>query len=1124
MKPRIGCVVRTPVTLRTGLITGLLLFLISAHAAPARAEPFSSGSTGADGAFEPTASTEVDLSLAGTGPGTGVYDVAAGAVVFNYTTIKIPAGVGITFKNHPHNPPVVWLASGDAIISGSVRLDGGAGHAGDVPADYRQAGPGGFPGGLGGGLWAHVATAGLGPGGGLPGAIAGRGGYRLAGGGGLGGSIYGNSLIQPLIGGSGGGGSSYYDAVTAGGGGGGGGGAILIASSGVITLWSTASITAYGGPSARVNSVRVSGAGSGGAIRLVANDIIGNPGLYAVGGAPDYLHSGRIRLETNDRPGLANFRGNCTPAPSVGRPGPLFPTQAFPTLRAKMVADQAVPADPAGNVLAEPDITIDSSEPVTVTLEATNIPPGTIVRIRVAGEQADVVLVDSTPLEGTPQFSTSTAQVTFPSGLSHVTLNAAYELGGQAGGRPRETTEQPKDGIASIAQPSQAPIRGVFTVNGQPVRRVEVTSNGDPSSTRVVYHPENDRPATANASPSAAPRGKSPQRAASTVIKAAVSGAAELLANAHRMLAEFAAVSARTVRSGRVPASPVSAATVRPGSADEPTSISRSETTGASIRLASFTGGARVDSARSGFAAASVGPNPEPRTVDQGAVPTLRASPRALGSSNTDPVYAYDRVGNRLTMTDPTGVSRYTYDAADRLTSITNPSGHVIAVEYDRVGRRTRMVYPNGVVTAYTYDKAGRVTRINAVGPAGVVTDFQYTYDPAGNRLSMTTPAGEHRYSYDGLYQLIAATHPEPENPPEFFEYDPAGNRLRSHLSAVHVHDAANRLLEDQQHIYTYDANGNQTSRTKKDAAGQPTGERFAFIYNADNQMIGARRFAAAADESPAMTAEYIYDGLGRRLAKIVDGIVTEYVYDNEDILLELQGPVGQPRRIVARYTHGPGIDEPLIMERDTNADGTLDASYFYHADALGTIHAMTDVSGTAVQIYAYDSFGQILAQTGIIPNSYRYTARECDAETGLYYYRARYYDAALGRFTGEDPIRLNGGSLNFHTYVGNSPINANDPHGLISPLYVCFWALVIIADPNGNPFPPYKGIRIAVRLICRYQPAPPSPECAAPAPSPVAPAPAPAPPYSPVVPPPGGAPPRGGQGRYCYGRTCYYW
>jgi RHS repeat-associated protein len=126
----------------------------------------------------------------------------------------------------------------------------------------------------------------------------------------------------------------------------------------------------------------------------------------------------------------------------------------------------------------------------------------------------------------------------------------------------------------------------------------------------------------------------------------------------------------------------------------------------------------------------------------------------------------------------------------------------------------------------------------------------------------------------------------------------------------------------------------------------------------------------------------------------------------------------------VARYTHGPGIDEPLVMEK---AGG----NFFYHADGLSSIMEITNQSGTPVQRYTYSSFGEIESQ--LDPNfvqPYTFTSRELDSETGLYHYRHRQYDWRTGRFTSEDPIGFNGGD-NFYVYVGANAINLNDPFGL---------------------------------------------------------------------------------------------
>ena len=104
--------------------------------------------------------------------------------------------------------------------------------------------------------------------------------------------------------------------------------------------------------------------------------------------------------------------------------------------------------------------------------------------------------------------------------------------------------------------------------------------------------------------------------------------------------------------------------------------------------------------------------------------------------------------------------------------------------------------------------------------------------------------------------------------------------------------------------------------------------------------------------------------------------------------------------------------------------------NWYVHADGLGSITSLTDTNGTIVQTYTYDSFGNI-TQAGSITQPFTYTGREYDSETGMYFYRARYYDPKVGRFVTKDPIGFDGGDVNLYNYVGGSPINHTDPYGL---------------------------------------------------------------------------------------------
>ena len=105
-------------------------------------------------------------------------------------------------------------------------------------------------------------------------------------------------------------------------------------------------------------------------------------------------------------------------------------------------------------------------------------------------------------------------------------------------------------------------------------------------------------------------------------------------------------------------------------------------------------------------------------------------------------------------------------------------------------------------------------------------------------------------------------------------------------------------------------------------------------------------------------------------------------------------------------------------------------ATGFYEQDGLRSVTSLTDSTGALLNSYAYDSFGNLAASTGSFVNPYQYTGRDYDAETGLRYYRARYYDPTVGHFISEDPTGFGGGH-DFYTYTGNKPVNFTDPNGL---------------------------------------------------------------------------------------------
>ena len=144
----------------------------------------------------------------------------------------------------------------------------------------------------------------------------------------------------------------------------------------------------------------------------------------------------------------------------------------------------------------------------------------------------------------------------------------------------------------------------------------------------------------------------------------------------------------------------------------------------------------------------------------------------------------------------------------------------------------------------------------------------------------------------------------------------------------------------------------------------------------------------------------------------------TNYLYDGANIVEEIDAAGAA----LAKYVQGQKVDEPLAEVRSGTAS-------YYQVDGLGSITSLTSASAAIAGTYTYDSLGNLSATTGSVTNDLRYTGRESDPETGLYYYRARYYDPQNGRFVSEDPVAFQAG-MNFYSYVYDNPVTLIDPTG----------------------------------------------------------------------------------------------
>lgn len=369
--------------------------------------------------------------------------------------------------------------------------------------------------------------------------------------------------------------------------------------------------------------------------------------------------------------------------------------------------------------------------------------------------------------------------------------------------------------------------------------------------------------------------------------------------------------------------------------------------------------------------------------------------------------YGYDVNNNRTSMQlgTITGAS-YTYDALNRLTQLTDSAG-AVSYAYDATNKVTSRAVPNGVATSYQYDGLDRLTRLQHVKGATTVADYQYQFNAASQITQIAEPATTRVYAYDQVDRLISMTSPGAPN--ESYAYDSVGNRTSSHLSASYTHQPFNKLVTGSANTYSYDLNGNLTSKI----SGAGT---WLYTWDYENRLKQVTR-------PDGMTVTYQYDALGRRVQRTPSsGVATNFSYDGADVVLDVNSD-----NSTVTYLNGPGMDNKL--KQTHSASGTL----YFSQDHLGSTTALTDASGTVVAQAGYDAFGN---STSSLPTRYGYAGRELDSDTGLYYYRARWYDSQAGRFLSEDPLGIAGGDVNFYVYVGNSPVNWTDPLGL--KVYKC--------------------------------------------------------------------------------------
>jgi RHS repeat-associated protein len=345
--------------------------------------------------------------------------------------------------------------------------------------------------------------------------------------------------------------------------------------------------------------------------------------------------------------------------------------------------------------------------------------------------------------------------------------------------------------------------------------------------------------------------------------------------------------------------------------------------------------------------------------------------------------------------------------------------------EYFRNSLLKQIMYPNGSTAQNEYDQANRLRLIQNRQNAALVSSFEYQYDENGNRTQQVETNGgaaeTTTYDYDLTDRLEGVTYPDKTTT---YTYDAVGNRLSEEernaggdliTDKTFAYDDRHRLREITDNLdatksitYGYDANGNQIAKTQDGVAT-------TFRFDIRNQLTTVTRDSAA-------LGNYGYDYQGLRIFKQSPASTLRYVYDDQSVLLQTDNPGAT----VAKYEWG--------ADRLLSLNHAVEGRQFYLFDGLGSVSNLTRPDGALQASYQYDAWGKSRGGMGDSSNPFGFTGQELDDDTGLYYFKARFYDVDVGRFLSEDPAEgdfANPPSLHRYLYAFGNPTRFSDPEGL---------------------------------------------------------------------------------------------
>jgi RHS repeat-associated protein len=437
---------------------------------------------------------------------------------------------------------------------------------------------------------------------------------------------------------------------------------------------------------------------------------------------------------------------------------------------------------------------------------------------------------------------------------------------------------------------------------------------------------------------------------------------------------------------------------------------------------------------------------------------------RAWTAEGIQRTWAYDARGRVLTATltvdGQTYLQRFAYDAMDRLAQRVDPDGEVLTVAYGPHGWPTALTGWSLYAGNAAYNAAGQLTNLTLFGGGllqraydprtlrvvriqGPGLDLGYAYDPAGNvrRITDTVRSEVWAFAYDELDRLVGMSGPvsgtwtldeggrwlrRTEGGASWtYDYgDPTPSAVppgsyRVYLPLV-MRGSGIRCLDEAWHAawagsdrgrswklvsvsdgmaLGYDGNGNVVTR----AVG---GAEWRYVYDPENRLVEAWRGAER-------VASFRYDPEGNRVVREIGGIRTVVVDEGYEV-----------RNGVVRKVYRLGSETVAVRE-----GSTVDAAV---GDHLGSVTVLAQ-GGSVAGATRYLPYGVIRWETELFPTDRRFTGQRWEASLGLYDYRARFYDPALGRFLQPDPLVPEPGNpqgLNRYAYVYSNPLRYTDPTG----------------------------------------------------------------------------------------------